>query len=143
LRRSRGRPDESRPAPRAQPFLLGATRQGKGDQWLWLDEDSSLDGPVTGRRSNAPPRWSHVPARARAAAARAHARQKFKRPADPPRSADGVGCGACVNACVIGAGQVGYCGVHRAEGGRLSGSTLGSLDVWRQHTLPRDAVPDE
>jgi pyruvate formate lyase activating enzyme len=82
-------------------------------------------------------------ARARAVAAHAHARQKFELPVDPPKSADGVGCGACVNACVIGAGQVGYCGVRRPENGCLSGGDADSAAVqWYYDPLPTNCVAD-
>ena len=60
-------------------------------------------------------------ARARAAAAHARSRERFGLPPRPPRSAGGVRCRRCVNACRLEAGQVSYCGVWANRGGRLVG----------------------
>ena len=71
------------------------------------------------------------------------ARQTFSLVAEPPRSPDGVGCRVCVNACVIGAGQVGYCGVRRMENGRLIGGDSDSAAVqWYYDPLPTNGVAD-
>ena len=46
-------------------------------------------------------------------------RRRFGLPPIPPRSRDGIRCGLCDADCIIGEGEVGYCGLRRNVGGRL------------------------
>lgn len=70
-------------------------------------------------------------------------RQAFGLPEHPPRSAQGVRCLRCINACSIGADQMGYCGVRRNEQGQLSGGDAQSAAVqWYFDPLPTNCVAD-
>ncbi|MDK6028061.1 radical SAM protein [Ignisphaera sp. 4213-co] len=40
-------------------------------------------------------------------------------PVNPPNNLNGVKCGLCVNECVIGVGETGYCGLWLNDGGLL------------------------
>ncbi len=51
--------------------------------------------------------------------AHASARGKYGLPSTPPRSPGGLPCKLCSNECVIGEGEVGYCGLRRNVDGRL------------------------
>jgi pyruvate formate lyase activating enzyme len=80
-------------------------------------------------------------ARARAATAHARARRQFRLPTRPPRTPAGTRCRRCVNACKIETGKVGYCGVRRNEGERLSGGDAESAAVqWYHDPLPTNCV---
>lgn len=82
-------------------------------------------------------------ARARAAAAHARSRERFGLPPRPPRSAGGVRCRRCFNACRLEAGQVSYCGVRANRGGRLVGGDPESGTVrWYHDPLPTNCVAD-
>jgi len=81
--------------------------------------------------------------RERLAAVHAETRRKFNLPEAPPRTKGGIPCDRCVNTCVIGEGQIGYCGVRRNESGRLAGSSADSAAVqWYHDPLPTNCVAD-
>jgi pyruvate formate lyase activating enzyme len=80
-------------------------------------------------------------ARARAAAAHVRARRRFRLPTHPPRTRRGTGCQRCVNACQIGTGQVGYCGVRQNDEGRITGGDAEAGTVqWYHDPLPTNCV---
>ena len=51
----------------------------------------------------------------------AQSRMAYGLPAEPPRDPKGIACDICVNRCRIGEGQVGFCGLRKALGGKLKG----------------------
>lgn len=53
----------------------------------------------------------------------AKTREKFRLPPKPPRTPGGIPCRICVNECLIGEGEKGYCGLRWNEGGRLKQKT--------------------
>jgi pyruvate formate lyase activating enzyme len=64
-------------------------------------------------------------------------------PVLPPDEAKGRVCRLCVNACRIGDGGVGFCGVRRNEGGQLRGGTSRDARVsWYHDPLPTNCVAD-
>jgi len=83
-------------------------------------------------------------ARAKVEAGRERLRAEFGLPAHPPRSAGGATCSLCVHQCVIGSGEVSYCGLRRAgDDGQLEGPSadIGYLD-WYHDALPTNCVAD-
>jgi len=77
-------------------------------------------------------------------AARVHrkVRSKFTLPVSIPRG-DGLQCRRCANECSIPAGGKGYCGVRRAENGRLRGGNARDGYVhWYADPLPTNCVAD-
>ncbi len=65
-------------------------------------------------------------------------------PALPPRSQDGKRCHFCGNQCVLGEGDVGYCGLRFGEGGSIKskvGSDRGKVS-WYLDALPTNCVAD-
>ncbi len=75
----------------------------------------------------------------------AHAgiRREFDLPPAPPRTAGGIKCPLCVNACVLGAGELGLCGLRTAREGRLvhlAGTPQGALVSWYDDPLPTNCV---
>ncbi len=56
----------------------------------------------------------------------ADARRRFGLPAYPPKSRGGIRCMFCAAECVMQEGEVGYCGIRKAEGGRIK--SLSTLD---------------
>ena len=81
--------------------------------------------------------------RARAAAAHERSRGEFGLPARPPRATGGVTCRLCANACRIGEGEIGYCGVRRNDRGRLLGGDADAAAVsWYHDPLPTNCVAD-
>jgi pyruvate formate lyase activating enzyme len=79
-------------------------------------------------------------------AAHATARRLFGLPERPPRTEGGRHCGLCVQDCVIGAGERGYCGlreVRRSEPGKLrhlAGTPGRGLLHWYRDPLPTNCV---
>ncbi len=74
-------------------------------------------------------------------------RREFDLPAEPPRSdaEDGVECPLCVNACRLGEGEIGLCGVRTARDGRLihlAGAPRGAMVSWYDDPLPTNCVAD-
>lgn len=51
------------------------------------------------------------------------ARARFGLPDKPSRSVGGIPCAVCSNRCVLGEGEVGYCGLRVNAGGRLRSLT--------------------
>ncbi len=77
----------------------------------------------------------------------AHAaiRAEFDLPPHAPRTQGGVECPLCVNACCLGEGEVGLCGLRTAHGGRLvhlAGTFQGALVSWYDDPLPTNCVAD-
>jgi pyruvate formate lyase activating enzyme len=75
----------------------------------------------------------------------ANIRQEFGLPPEPPRTAGGVECPLCANACRLGEGEVGLCGLRTARGGRLvhlAGTPRGALVSWYDDPLPTNCVAD-
>ncbi|HSD57800.1 MAG TPA: radical SAM protein [Methanotrichaceae archaeon] len=64
-------------------------------------------------------------------------------PEEPPRDAQGIACNLCVNECRIPDGGLGYCGLRRNDGGKLTGvsSEEGKLS-WYHDALPTNCVAD-
>jgi pyruvate formate lyase activating enzyme len=82
---------------------------------------------------------------ARRQAQRAHegSRARFGLPLRPPRTEAGASCRLCLNACRIGPGQAGYCGVRVNDGARLVGGDERSAAVsWYHDPLPTNCVAD-
>ncbi len=80
-----------------------------------------------------------------AAAAHAAARRLFGLPERPPRTEGGHRCGLCVQDCVIGEGERGYCGLREVQGGRLrhlAGTPARGLLHWYRDPLPTNCVAD-
>jgi len=90
-------------------------------------------------------------------AAHAETRQVFGLPMAPPRAEDGVACPLCAQACVIGAGERGYCGLRsnkvrsgdrvspEERGGRLhhlAGTPARGVLHWYRDPLPTNCVAD-
>ncbi len=51
--------------------------------------------------------------------AHSKARSTLGLPPQPPRSQTGVPCSVCANKCILGEGELGYCGLRANIGGRL------------------------
>ncbi len=78
---------------------------------------------------------------------RAHAesRAAFGLPTRPPRQDGGVRCNLCVNECVIGEGDRGFCGLRTVRGGKLvhlAGTPARGLLSWYRDPLPTNCVAD-
>ncbi len=72
-------------------------------------------------------------------------RREFGLPPEPPRAPDGVRCTGCVNECVIGPDERGYCGLRENRAGRLhllAGSARRGLLQWYRDPLPTNCVAD-
>ena len=77
----------------------------------------------------------------------AHAaiRSEFGLPPGPPRTEGGVECHLCANACRMGEGEIGLCGLRTARDGRLvhlAGTPAGALVSWYDDPLPTNCVAD-
>ncbi len=71
------------------------------------------------------------------------ARAWFQQPLQAPRTPAGRRCGLCVHECVLGEGQVGYCGLRLVRGGRLmhlAGTAARGLLHWYRDPLPTNCV---
>ncbi len=80
-----------------------------------------------------------------AAEAHAAARRLFDLPERPPRVEDGRRCGLCVQNCVIGEGERGFCGLREVRDGRLhhlAGTQDRGLLHWYRDDLPTNCVAD-
>ena len=87
------------------------------------------------------------PAEAAAAAqtARARLRSSFHLPGAPPRDAGAPACPLCVQACQIGEGERGFCGLRTRKGGRLvhlAGTPTRGILQWYRDPLPTNCVAD-
>jgi pyruvate formate lyase activating enzyme len=70
-------------------------------------------------------------------------RQEFGLPTAPPRTENGIECPLCVNACRLGDGELGLCGLRTAQNGRLvhlAGTPAGALVSWYDDPLPTNCV---
>ena len=68
-------------------------------------------------------------------------REELKLPLHPPKTRGGIPCGICINQCVLGEGELGYCGIRKNQGGKLvdyGGATLN----WYYDNLPTNCVAD-
>jgi pyruvate formate lyase activating enzyme len=77
--------------------------------------------------------------------AHAAARRLFDLPEHPPRAEDGRRCGLCVQDCVIGEGERGFCGLRQMRDGRLhhlAGTPDRGLLHWYRDSLPTNCVAD-
>jgi pyruvate formate lyase activating enzyme len=77
--------------------------------------------------------------------AHAQVRGEFGLPPAPPHTELGVECPLCVNACRLGEGEVGLCGLRTARDGRLvhlAGTPRGALVSWYDDPLPTNCVAD-
>ena len=77
--------------------------------------------------------------------AHANARRLFDLPERPPHTAGGRRCGLCVQACVIGEGERGYCGLRHVRQGKLrhlAGTPERGLLHWYRDPLPTNCVAD-
>jgi len=75
----------------------------------------------------------------------AESRREFELPLAPPRSQGGVRCPLCVNACQIGPGETGFCGLRENRHGRLhhlAGTPARGLLQWYRDPLPTNCVAD-
>lgn len=74
---------------------------------------------------------------------RAHkiSRKFFHLQEEIPRTKDGILCKNCVNRCLLGEGERGFCGVQVNMGGRLSGGLKGNYE-WYFDPLPTNCVAD-
>ncbi|MCS7117521.1 MAG: radical SAM protein [Thaumarchaeota archaeon] len=62
-----------------------------------------------------------------------HSRVELGLPPDPPRTPGGTPCNLCAARCVMGEGEVGFCGIRGVRGGRtwsLSGGDFGLLNYY-------------
>jgi pyruvate formate lyase activating enzyme len=78
-------------------------------------------------------------------AAHAAARRLFDLPEQPPRTEGGRRCGLCVQDCVIGEGERGYCGLCMVTEGKLrhlAGTPSRGLLHWYRDPLPTNCVAD-
>jgi pyruvate formate lyase activating enzyme len=82
-------------------------------------------------------------------ALRTRSRARFGLPPGPPRHPGGVPCPLCAQACVIGAGERGFCGLRAGEAaaGRtrlahLSGTSRHGILQWYRDQLPTNCVAD-
>jgi pyruvate formate lyase activating enzyme len=72
-------------------------------------------------------------------------RREFELPAEAPRTPDGVECPLCANACRLGEGQFGLCGLRTARDGHLihlAGAPQGALVTLYDDPLPTNCVAD-
>ncbi|MFQ6102373.1 MAG: radical SAM protein [Anaerolineae bacterium] len=77
--------------------------------------------------------------------AHAAARRLFGLPKRPPRAEGGRRCGLCVQECVIGEGERGYCGLRIVRDGKLrhlAGTPARGLLHWYRDPLPTNCVAD-
>ncbi len=70
-------------------------------------------------------------------------RARFNLPKQAPKNPYGIRCDSCVNACRMGDGEKGYCGLRINEKGRLfSASSRKGYLSWYYDTLPTNCVGD-
>ncbi len=72
-------------------------------------------------------------------------RREFDLPPEAPRTPGGVACTLCANACRLGEGELGLCGLRTARQGRLvhlAGTPRGALVSWYDDPLPTNCVAD-
>lgn len=85
------------------------------------------------------------PVDALALTAKTHAKSRtpFGLPEKPPKDPLGIPCTVCVNECRIPENEIGYCGLRKNEGGKITGvsSEKGKLS-WYHDFLPTNCVGD-
>jgi pyruvate formate lyase activating enzyme len=72
-------------------------------------------------------------------------RRAFDLPESPPRSANGIACPLCTNACLIAEGERGFCGLRTVRNGKLvhlAGTPARGLLHWYRDPLPTNCVAD-
>jgi pyruvate formate lyase activating enzyme len=72
-------------------------------------------------------------------------RREFGLPPVAPRTVGGVQCPLCVNACLMGEGELGLCGLRTVRDQRLvhmAGTPKGALVSWYDDPLPTNCVAD-
>jgi pyruvate formate lyase activating enzyme len=72
-------------------------------------------------------------------------RRLFDLPEQPPRSKEGRRCGLCIQDCIIGEGERGYCGLRTVTDGKLrhlAGTPSRGLLHWYRDPLPTNCVAD-
>ncbi|KPK87680.1 MAG: hypothetical protein AMS27_01725 [Bacteroides sp. SM23_62_1] len=70
-------------------------------------------------------------------------RSQFNLPAKPLREPDGISCNICMNACRIGEGQTGFCGLRKVVDGTLvhmGGTIKKGILGWYRDQLPTNCV---
>lgn len=77
----------------------------------------------------------------------AHRRSRtlFDLPTKPPRTPGGIRCLLCACECLIGEGELGFCGLRTVRGGRLehlAGTARRGLLHWYRDPLPTNCVAD-
>jgi pyruvate formate lyase activating enzyme len=80
-----------------------------------------------------------------AAVAHAVSRRLFDLPERPPRTEGGRRCGLCVQDCVIGEGERGFCGLRQVRDGKLhhlAGVPRRGFLHWYRDPLPTNCVAD-
>lgn len=80
-----------------------------------------------------------------AAGVHAAARREFDLPESAPHTEGGHRCGLCIQDCVIGEGERGYCGLRQVRDGRLhhlAGTLERGLLHWYRDRLPTNCVAD-
>lgn len=90
-------------------------------------------------------RAHHTEALPRIRKAHAETRREFGLPAGPPSTAEGTRCPICVNECLIGEGERGFCGLRTNENGRLvhlAGKPSAGMLSWYYDPLPTNCVAD-
>ncbi len=70
-------------------------------------------------------------------------RSAYHLPKTPPHDPQGIPCNLCVNECRIPEGELGFCGLRRNQGGKLTGVSAeeGKLS-WYYDPLPTNCVAD-
>mgnify|MGYP001124505124 CR=1 FL=1 len=69
-------------------------------------------------------------------------RERFHLVSKPPKTKGGIHCKICINKCVIGEGEVGYCGLRKnVEGKLVPEIDLGKLSFYHD-PLPTNCVAD-
>jgi len=72
-----------------------------------------------------------------------NSRRAFGLPENPPRSPDGASCGLCVHGCRIPENGRGFCGLRRAENGKIRGGRPHEGNLYYYYDpLPTNCVGD-
>jgi pyruvate formate lyase activating enzyme len=90
-------------------------------------------------------REGSTPAQALASRAHARARREFGLPSSKPDQGSGTACALCLNACRPGEGELGFCGLRRAESGKvrpLAGTPREAVLDWYHDPLPTNCCAD-
>jgi pyruvate formate lyase activating enzyme len=57
-----------------------------------------------------------------------------------PRSEQGIRCRICINSCTLREGEVGWCGIRKAKGGKIKGGAKEGDLSWYYDSLPTNCV---